>query len=211
MLRPVVYKFTARRHSRRIASKVMEVFPSLVVDNSSTILDLGSNRGRFSKAFVKTGARIIAVEPNPNVFADTVRELRKYKNIEYLQAAIVDEPGNMNLYFHKSNQIDPVGFSISASLKSNKKNISKESSRPVMTIGFESLMKNFDSVTLLKIDIEGGEVDLFDMIINNAGKIKYLLVETHLDRVPGGHEALSRLQAFIAAQKLSSTWSLEWE
>jgi FkbM family methyltransferase len=211
LFRPIVFKITTRHHSRRIFQKVRETFPNLVIDSSSLIIDLGSNRGRFTKAFADTGARIIAIEPNPHVFASTVKHMLKYKNLEFLQAAVVDRPAKLDLYFHKDNHIDPVGFSISASLKQNKANISQEHSRPVVTIEFDSLMKNFSSVSLMKIDIEGGEIDLFDSIIKNKEKIKYLLVETHLDRVPGGIEEFSRMQKFILANKLSNNWSLEWE
>jgi FkbM family methyltransferase len=209
--RPFIFRVTGRLHARRIVKKVQLTFPDLEVSDISTVIDLGANRGRFVKAFAHTGARIVAVEPNPFVFSNTVRDLKKYKNIEYFQAAVVEKSEPLRLYFHAENKLDPIGFSISASLKSNKFNVSATDYCKVLTVEFETMMNNFDCVTLMKIDIEGGEIDLIDSIIRNWQKIDYLLIETHLDRVPGGANAISKLKDFIYANGLQAKWNLDWE
>jgi hypothetical protein len=68
-----------------------------------------------------------------------------------------------------------------------------------------------EEITLLKVDIEGGEIMLVDAIINNYQRIEYLLMETHEDRISEGTDELQKLRDFIDEKKLSSKWDLSWE
>lgn len=209
ILRPVAHFFSDRHHANRIARIVSAKFPELKITDSSTILDLGSNRGRFARAFAKTGALIICFEPNPDVFSNAVKLLRRYTNVFHLQAAVSESSGITKLFLHRSRNSDPVGFSISASIHSEKENIAIDNYYFVPKISLESILENLPCVELLKIDIEGAEADLWPTIEKYHAKIHHLILEPHqLDNSYGWHK---RAQIFIKNKNLQSVWFLDWE
>lgn len=186
-------------------------FPELQLGTDSVILDLGSNRGRFSLAFANNGSRIFCFEPNPFVFAKSVQLLRNFKNIHLLQAAVTQKSECKNLFFHKDSRVDQIAFSISASIVDSKFNIDTSSSHRVLGISLSQILANFNQVDLLKIDIEGGEIFLLEILKKNFEKIRYLLMETHEGKVGEGAQSLESFRKFIVSKGLSQRWHLDWE
>src|SRR5258708_14531790 len=75
------------RQSRR-----MQEFYSSLVPDGALVFDLGANVGTMTRVFSSLGARILAVEPNP----DCVRHIElttSRKAVEELQAAVSDTNG----------------------------------------------------------------------------------------------------------------------
>jgi hypothetical protein len=188
---------------------VLAKFPELEITDSSTILDLGSNRGRFARAFAKTGALIICFEPNPDVFSNAVKLLRRHTNVFHLQAAISDSSGITKLFLHRSRSSDPVGFSISASIHADKGNIAIDNFYFVPKISLDNILKNLPRVELLKIDIEGAEADLWPTIEKYYAKISHLILEPH--QLGDSNAWYERAQNFIENKNLQSVWFLDWE
>jgi FkbM family methyltransferase len=209
--RPLAHHYTDRKNANRIRKKVNRDFPELELSQKSVIFDLGLNRGRFSLAFANTGASIIGLEPDPFVFQNAVKLLSRFRNIHILQAAAVSEPGIYKLYFHVNHKKDPIGFSISSSLKSNKTNIDLDHFQNVIGLEITALINCYEKIDLMKIDIEGGEVNLFESLIQNFHKIEYLLVELHSDRIPGNEGNIIKFRKFIVDNSLDKKWKLDWE
>jgi FkbM family methyltransferase len=209
--RPLAHHYTDRKNANRIRKKVYREFPELEFSQESVIFDLGLNRGRFSLAFASTGASIIGLEPNPYVFQNAVKLLSKFRNIHLFQAAAVSKTGVYKLYFHVNHKKDPIGFSISSSLKSNKKNIDIEEFHNVIGLEIGPLINSYEKINLMKIDIEGGEVNLFESLIQNSHKIEYLLIELHTDRISGTDGSTIEFRKFIKDNNLDKKWKLDWE
>jgi FkbM family methyltransferase len=209
--RPLAHHYTDRKNANRIRKKVNRDFPELELSQESVIFDLGLNRGRFSLAFASTGASIIGLEPNPYVFQNAVKLLSKFQNIYLLQAAAVSKPGIYKLYFHVNHKKDPIGYSISSSLKSNKTNIDIEQFHNVIGLEIGSLINSYEKINLMKIDIEGGEVNLFESLVQNSHKIEYLLIELHSDRISGIEGSTLEFRKFIEDNNLDKKWKLDWE
>ena len=208
-LRPLAHYLSDSVHSKRIARLVNRKFPDLKITNSSIILDLGSNRGRFAKAFAQTGGIIWCFEPNPDVFSSAVKLLKTYPNVFHMQAAVARNSGMTKLFLHKSRNIDPIGFSISASIDSNKENVSPENYYVVPAISLASILENLNHVDLLKIDIEGAEKELWPTIEENYMSIKHLVLEPH--RMDGSEAWYERASKFIEENGLQTKWFLDWE
>jgi FkbM family methyltransferase len=209
--RPLAHHYTDRKIANRIRTRVYRDFPGLELSQHSVIFDLGMNRGRFSLAFANTGASIVGLEPNPFVFHNAVRLLSGFRNIHLLQAAAVSEPGIYRLYFHVNHRKDPIGFSISSSLQSNKTNIDVDHFHNVVGLEIATLFDCYKKIDLIKIDIEGGEVNLFESLMENFQKIEYLLVELHSDRVPDNEGKIANFRKFIEENNLDGKWKLDWE
>ena len=209
--RPVAHHYTDQKNAYRIRTIVNQYFPKLEFSQETVIFDLGLNRGRFSLAFAPTGATIIGLEPNPYVFQNAVKLLSRFRNVHLLQAAAVAEPGIYKLYFHLSHKKDPIGFSISSSLKSNKTNIDVDHFHNVLGLDISTLINCYGKIDLMKIDIEGGEVNLFESLMKNSHKIEYLLVELHADRISGNEGKILEFRKFVNDKNLDQKWKLDWE
>lgn len=87
------------------------------------VIDLGANRGDFTKWAHNLGAKVIAVEPDPVAFHYLAKRVAKYKDVYLLNCAAYSETRLLNLYHHKNRANDPVGHTISSSLVAEKDNI----------------------------------------------------------------------------------------
>ena len=87
---------------------------------------------------------------------------------------------------------DPTFYSISSSVIANKRNVSEEKAIEVRQINFISYLENLDEdIGILKIDIEGAEVELLEALFDRPDILKrvhHIFAETHERRIPG-HES----------------------
>ena len=149
-------------------------FYSKGLNAASIILDLGGNLGAFSKAVAsKYGSRTFIIEASPELFAkiDESPSTRKYNY------AVSGRNGFA--VFHESRNIE-AGNIIAPKSNSTGKTFKVESRN------FTSLVSELglDEIDLLKIDIEGAEIEVFDTITNEDLKaVKQITIEFH-DSVP---------------------------
>jgi FkbM family methyltransferase len=147
-----------------------------------TVVDCGANVGLFS-LFLKDAARVVAVEPNPAV------NRRLKKNLEtngvaatVIEAAISNRDGTVRMDFAS-------GPSVLSSIG--------ESGAEVRSISLDSLLSEaeIDSVDLLKLDLEGHEIDALSGGADalRKGRIKRIVAEF------SDAEALAALDEHLAA------------
>jgi FkbM family methyltransferase len=143
--------------------------------NPNTIVDAGAHIGMASISFALKypTARIIAIEPEPSNFAALVRNIAPYKMITPIQAALWREDGEVAL--GASNAHPKGAFQIV-----------ENSPQRVRAITMETAMREtgLDSIDLLKVDVEGAEIELFESCpwISN---VQVVAIELH-DRIRPG-------------------------
>ena len=208
LLRPLVHHFTDARRIRQMESEVLERFPSFDTRNleGKVVVDLGANRGDFSVWAANYGALVIAMEPDKTAFHYLAKRTAKFPNVFLLNAGAVAETSIINLYFHANRSKDPLGHTISSSIDANKKNISTNHFERILGIDLDGMLGNLE-VFLMKIDIEGAEVLLWDGIKERSSRIKYLLMETHENQTRGDYSDFS---SFIERKDLKNQWKLDW-
>lgn len=137
----------------------------------SVILDLGANLGRFSKKMFNCfGCSCHAVEASPQLFK-LLESTEKILNYHY---AITDDNEPVEFYF--SNNI--LGSSI---LPPTQKDATQTSDR-VQGITLERFVEQhkIERLDLVKMDIEGAEIKVFDSLPDEfLSKIAQLTVEFH--------------------------------
>jgi len=151
----------------------LDIFPGDV------ILDIGASYGFFSIHANEIGAkRIIAVEPSPEVYACLVVNIENTENIEIINKAIGYIDG-------KETFLSYPGTSIANRLESIETfatmGLPADTSE-VETININTLFeeKSIDIVDFMKINCEGGELNLFATITNsNIAKIQKIFVQYH--------------------------------
>lgn len=140
-----------------------------------TIVDAGAHIGMASILFALKypKARIVAIEPEPSNFARLVRNVTPYKMITPIQAALWREDGEVTL---GPSTAHPKGAF----------QIVDNGRQRVRAITMDTVMREagIDSIDLLKMDIEGAEVEVFESC-PWIKKVQVLAIELH-DRVRPG-------------------------
>jgi len=148
-------------------------------DHNGIIIDAGANIGASVLALSDyyPNAKIIAIEPERNNLSILKKNLKDHYNVEIIDKALASKSGNL-VYLHDRGT-GRHGFTIA---KSDNPNSSSMATDEVKTINLESLVKDISKVSILKIDIEGGENDLFINDSKTLNKVKIIFVELH-DRI----------------------------
>jgi FkbM family methyltransferase len=112
-----------------------------------TALDIGAWYGPWSRALARRVDRVVAVEPNPAVASVLARTTPG--NVRVVQAAIADHVGHARLHLSGGGSRSAGTASLRASAGG--------STVEVATTTIDELA--IDDVTIIKLDVEGGELD----------------------------------------------------
>ena len=145
------------------------------------IIDAGANIGLTSLVFANRfpDAKIIAVEPELSNYEVLLKNTASYDNIVTIQAAVWNANGTVDI-------VDPGlgkwGFQVGS--------VDGKEAKSVMTcrgMTIDKIMSDhgIDFIDILKMDIEGGEKEVFEDADKWLGKIGILTVELH-DRLKEG-------------------------
>jgi FkbM family methyltransferase len=125
------------------------------LNSNSTVIDLGMNKGEFTQYIAEHfGCHILGAEANPHVF----QKLPKYERLIAKNVAIAAKDGTSTLNIPKEGD---------ASLYFNENCNSEQIEVEAET--FQSFVKTFslERIDLVKVDIEGAEIDMFDLTEND--------------------------------------------
>lgn len=134
-----------------------------------TIIDIGANVGLFTIFCSTVAKKIISVEPTPTHCELLRFNVSKLDNVQVVEKAISDKAGDCLFYINDSNSTMN-----SFEYKTNKSIV-------VEVTTLTDLVKDLETVDLIKVDIEGGEVQALSkqQIQNVASKVSNWFVEVH--------------------------------
>ena len=157
-----------------------------------TCIDLGANIGEITRKFASTVKKVIAFEPDPWAYAALHQNVAHFNNVKIENAAVGTREGTVLLYRRTGFEKDPVLNSQSSSVIAEKCNVTEDSAVEVRQIDFIRYLECLDEdIGVLKIDIEGAEVDLLESLFDRPDilyRIGHIFAETHETRIPG-HES----------------------
>ncbi len=146
------------------------------IKNADTILDVGAHKGFFAAycAALNPKAEIFCIEPEKNNLTalKNNKKINKLKNVTVVEGALSDRTAQVNLvvttdsHNHYLDDIAEEGDVMQAT----------------MAYKFSDLLREYKIkfVSLLKMDIEGGEYAVFDGIdADDFYKIKNIVMEYH--------------------------------
>lgn len=116
------------------------------------VLDIGANIGFYSKYLAEqTGVngKVFCFEPDAINFSHLKNELKSYSNVQLFQQAVAAENGKLTLYTSDLLNIDHRTYE--PEHYSNKYDVEK--------ISIDSFVQNKFKVDLIKMDIQGFEMD----------------------------------------------------
>jgi FkbM family methyltransferase len=151
-------------------------------------IDCGANVGEITALLSATGARVYAFEPEPMVFDMLKQRFSDRKNVVLFNAAVATKAGRMKLYRKFGFEPNSVKKTAGSSLILEKENVTDENAVEVDVVDFLQFCSNLPSnITILKMDIEGAEVDILEKLVLQDGlfrKFKNIFVETHEEKIP---------------------------
>jgi FkbM family methyltransferase len=160
------------------------------LNDHSIVVDCGANVGAVTGPLARSGAKVIAFEPDKIAYAALVEAPADMPNVELHQAAVGLEEGEIMLYHAEKFETDPLAATVSSSVMTGKRGQSEENAIKVQQVDLlaflKGLIKKHGRVDFLKLDIEGSELDLLPALAD-AGildDIRYVAVETHERKFP---------------------------
>ena len=179
----------------------------LEVKPGAQIVDLGANFGLVSEYFLEKGAVVHAYEPNPYC-VNILQRLSRFENFSLYNEAVAAIRTTAPLYISTNYNRDPVFWSPGVTLSSSKLNYRK-SDVLVDCVDIDTILGRMSHVTLLKVDIEGGEYEIYKDIISNLDRIEFVLMETH-ENIDAYQRIHSEMMATIANAGLESRFMTDW-
>jgi FkbM family methyltransferase len=150
-------------------------FPYLQGKKDLTIVDIGGNIGLTTFYFSHFAERVITVEPSAE-HCKLIRkmvEFNKLTNVTLIQKALFIKEGEYPLFHNKNKTMFSLHMAVNDGTEPEK----------VQTLTLEDLFKQekINHVDLLKIDIEGSEIEVFShsSFKNVADKIDTIVTERH--------------------------------
>lgn len=134
-------------------------------------VDVGANIGGYSlavAAMAGPGARILAIEPLPEIFGRLVYNIRlnPFGTVKALELAVADMDGDMSLFVDRYNQGE-------SSLKIITAAESRSVRVPVRKLGTILRDEAFERIDVLKLDVEGAEDLILEPFFRDAPERLY--------------------------------------
>lgn len=172
--------WTPEARCRRILEKVP-------LGREDIALDCGANVGDMTAILARSGAEVHAFEPNPHAFKVLSERFGELSNVHCHNAAVGTKVGRISLYLHQNSEQNEVLWSNGSSLLADKPNVSPERSVEVEVVDLAEFLRSLPKpAKLLKIDIEGAEVEVLNHLIGEGclERAEIIFVETHDAKIP---------------------------
>jgi FkbM family methyltransferase len=174
--------FGAEGRNRR---KNLANFYSRFLKMGDLAFDIGANIGVYSEVLQSIGARVIAVEPNPEC-AEQIRWTTSRDFVIVVQAGVGDRVGTGKLFVNKTNVLSSMSVDqVESTTVSPWKN---EIEVQVVTI--DSLVEQFGVPRFIKLDVEGFEVAALSGMSRQP---EFLSFEYHWDNFAKVEACLQKL------------------
>lgn len=150
--------------------------------SGDTVVDAGAFLGFYtatSSILAGKEGQVYAIEPNPNIagFLSLNLELNHVKNTSIYPVAICPERGWARLYVGEYS-------SVSSLLREHVEKYTRVTGvREVKCIRLSSLLSYLGSVDVLKLDIEGMELEVLSEAFEQLKRVENLVIEVHKDIV----------------------------
>jgi FkbM family methyltransferase len=161
-----------------------------VLKPGMSVLDIGANIGYYvlmEMALIGPTGRMVAIEPSPSNIELLQRNLalNGHSGVPVIAGAVSDQPGDREFFLaHQSN------LNTFHTTGTGAKHLSGQSVQ-VRTYTIPELAKQYGKPDLMRMDVEGHEVEVFNGMIDAvaAGELAPMVIfETHLSRYGAEHD-----------------------
>lgn len=141
----------------------MDRLHALLVPSGALVFDIGAHVGDRTGSFLRLGATVVALEPQPHVFRALRLIYRGIPEAVLLPVAAGAEPGEVDLHLNLRNPtVSTVSWRFIAAAAGSPgwtdQNWERSVSVPVTTL--DALIERYGRPDFVKIDVEGHEADV---------------------------------------------------
>jgi FkbM family methyltransferase len=198
--RPTLFKIGGNKFSPRTSGDVsfvtfMEVMVDEVynrgnvkVEEGDVVLDVGANYGFFSLYSADRGAsKVVSLEPFPSTYECLKENSSCFDQIITINKAVAEKEGTFE--FVSDPNYCGANYLLSNSSISDENIFIKPGEGNVFTVETVTINRiieeyNLDRIDFLKVDCEGGELDLFRTISDeNLSRVQKTVVEYHTKEI----------------------------
>jgi FkbM family methyltransferase len=177
-----------------------EILVDADIDEHSVVVDAGAFVGEWSEQIsTRYGSRIYAFEPNPQSSSECRARLGSHPNVELFECGLGGED------FTATLSLAGLGSSI----------YGYESPAPTAAVQIRDIVGVLDElgieqVDLLKVNIEGGEYDLFDRLIevDRLRRVRLVSVQFH-EWHPGAYRRRRTIRNAFR-RRHTEVWNFPW-
>jgi len=185
------------------------ILPKLIDNENGVFLDIGANTGQTMLKVLPRfpDVRYLAFEPNENCvsYLQALCEVNNFKNVKILEYALSDSDGEAELLTRYQDDI--LATTTHTFRKFTKYSIKKQVR---MTTG-DALIKaeNLTKISVIKIDIEGGEAKAIDGLLDSIREFQpYIICE--IAPLPTEDKGVTAFRTMSANQILSRLKELNY-
>ncbi len=162
---------------------LMEFEEAIHRSKGMTCIDLGANIGEYTRKMALGTKQVIAFEPDPWAHAELQTNVADLDNVKIENSAAGTSESMVLLYRHARFDEDPTLNSQSSSVISGNSNLSEVGAVEIQQVDFIKYLEDLnEDIGLLKMDIEGAEVDLLEALFDRPdilNRIDHIFAETH--------------------------------
>ena len=160
------------------------IIPDIYLNEKSIVLDVGANVGRFTSIFARYNCKVYSFEPTKVTFNILSNRFKNIENVILKNNACWINNSKIKLYHHELSNFNEIYWSDGNSLLADKTNVLKDNYEEVDAINLSEFIFEItgkQQIDLIKMDVEGAEVELINHIIDTGAinKVNYLICETH--------------------------------
>ncbi|MFT7037235.1 MAG: FkbM family methyltransferase [Cyclobacteriaceae bacterium] len=191
----------------------IQLIPILsTIKKGDVVIDCGANVGVVTGYFASKAAKVYSFEPDPNAFNRLNSKFAKNENVECINKGVWKEKSRMKLYFHAESTEADISWSVGSSVIKEKGNVNSENYVEIDLIDLAEFIDELKTqVKVLKIDIEGAEIEVLNKLIDTDRfrKVDHILVETHETKIAGQKPELKKLRNRIKTEGIKNI-NLNW-
>lgn len=201
--------FSLFKRNKKLTSEELDISS---INESSICLDCGANVGVVTSKFAEAGATVYAFEPNPYAFEKLKSRFEGNSKIHCINKGVWDKETVFPLYLHEHSDEDELKWSTGSSMLDFKSNIKREKFVEIQTVDLSKFIDSLGQrITLLKMDVEGVEVEIVNSLIDTGviHRVDQVYVETHDHKIPELKKSTEALRARVKREKLKHV-NLNW-
>lgn len=180
------------------------------------VLDCGANMGVVTDILARTGADVIAFEPDPWAFGKLTERFADTGNVTLINAAVGVGTGTVRLMRAENFDDNPTGASVKSTILDGGRQIDATNAVDVPLIDFPGFLaeKLADraEIAFIKMDIEGAELDILERMDSDGlfDRVRVLVAETHERKFRDLRPRYRALRRTFADKYDPNRVSLDW-
>jgi FkbM family methyltransferase len=158
-------------------SEIFEILAKYI-NKEDVCVDIGANVGVYTKFFLrelKGTGMVYSVELFPKTFNELANEVLHWPNLKMVNCAISDVDGEVKYYLGSDNSTNNI-IGHDMNFRENKE------IGYIKSMRMDTLLEEEKHIRLIKIDVEGAEIQVLKGMTETFKKTDLIFLECHLDK-----------------------------